>query len=230
MDQVQYWKNGKEMKTQTFLLSKISRDRFFSPIRNRLDIVILLLESIRIIINNITISENKSKGKMVFQIDKMSRLFFFSERKYFSVNFPFFIDNNPGGNIVYDKNHNHIDSRVISKIMELFLGKNILSSNSLTVFFDLLEDIYEEKDIWNIIIELLTFEEGYIRFDNDNDHISEFHPQYHIDVCYKESNKIKMGLKNAIAESDFFDLLDSKSSCYFLNKNLKIEESARAQA
>jgi hypothetical protein len=197
--------------------------------RNRFDIVILLLESIRIIINSINISESKSRGKMVFYIDKMSRLFFFSEKKYFSVNFPFFVDNNQDGNIVYDKNDKHIDSEIVSKIMELFLGKNILCSNSLTNFFDLLEDIYEEKDIWNIIVELLTFEEGYIRFDNDNAHIGEFHPQYHVDVCYRESNKIKLGLRNTIAESDFFDLLDSRSSCYFLNKKPKIKEPAHAQ-
>jgi hypothetical protein len=219
MDQVQYWANGKKMKNQTFFLNEISRDRFFRPIRNRFDIVILLLESIRIIINNITISESKSKGKMVFYIDKMSRLFFFSEKKYFSVNFPFFIDNNLSGNIVYDKNNKHIDSEIISKIMELFLGKNILDANSLTAFFDLLEDIYEEKDIWNIIVELLTFEEGYIRFDDDVKHSSELHPQYHIDLYYRESNKIKFCLKNIMAENDFFDLLNSKSACYFLVNN-----------
>jgi hypothetical protein len=205
------------MKNQAFFLNEISRDRFFRPIRNRFDIVVLLLESIRIIINNINISENKSKGKMIFNIEKMSRLFFFSDKKYFSINFPFFIDNSLRGNVVYDKNNTHIDSRIISEIMELFLGKNISSSNNLTAFFDSLEEIYEEKNIWNIIIELLTFEEGYIRFDEDIEHIGELHPQYHIDVYYRESNKIKLGLRNILAESEFLNLLDSKSCCYFLH-------------
>ncbi|MDR1181823.1 MAG: hypothetical protein LBL13_07575 [Bacteroidales bacterium] len=155
---------------------------------------------------------------MVLHIDKMKRLFFFSEKKFFSINFPFFISNSLNGNMVYDNFDKNIDSRIISTIMELFSGKNILASNNLITFLDMLEDIYEETDIWNIIIELLTFEEGYIRFDNDVEHTSELHPQYHIDVYYKESNKMKFGLQNMIVEDDFFDLLDSKSSCYFLNK------------
>jgi hypothetical protein len=178
----------------------------------------LLLESIRIIINNLNATTKKTKGKMVLHIDKMKRLFFFSERKYFSINFPFFINNSLDGNIIYDNYNKIIDSRIISKIIELFSEKNILTSNNLVVFFDMLEDIYEEKNIWNIIIELLTFEEGYIRFDNDAEHISELHPQYHIDMYYKESNKMKLGLKKIISEDEFLDLLDSKASCYFLNK------------
>jgi hypothetical protein len=206
------------MKTMTFYLNEISLSRFFKPLRNRVDIIMLLLESIRIIINNINTATEKPKGKMVLHIDKMKRLFFFSEKKFFSINFPFFISNSLNGNMVYDNFDKNIDSRIISTIMELFSGKNILASNNLITFLDMLEDIYEETDIWNIIIELLTFEEGYIRFDNDVEHTSELHPQYHIDVYYKESNKMKFGLQNMIVEDDFFDLLDSKSSCYFLNK------------
>jgi hypothetical protein len=155
---------------------------------------------------------------MTLHIDKMKRLFFFSKEKFFSINFPFFINNGPDGNIVYDSYDKNIDSRIISKIMGLFSEKNILASNNLSVFFDMLEDIYEEKDVWNIIIELLTFEEGYIRFDDDIEHMGELHPQYHIDIYYKDNNKIKFGLKKIISENDFLGLLDSKSDCYFLNK------------
>jgi hypothetical protein len=205
------------MKTMTFFLNKISRDRFFKPIRDREDVIILLLESIRIIINNINTS-GKKFGKMVLHIDKMKRLFFFSEQKYFSINFPFFISTSSNGTIVYDRYNKNIDSRIISKIMELFSEKTILTSSSLTSFFDMLEDIYEEKDIWSIFVELLTFEEGYVRFDYDVEHINELHPQHHIDVYYKESNKMKFGLKKMVSENDFIDLLDSKTSCYFLNK------------
>lgn len=205
------------MKTMTFLLNEISLNRFFRPLRSRVDIIILLLESIRIIINNINTTK-KDVGKMTLHIDKMKRLFFFSKEKFFSINFPFFINNGPDGNIVYDSYDKNIDSRIISKIMGLFSEKNILASNNLSVFFDMLEDIYEEKDVWNIIIELLTFEEGYIRFDDDIEHMGELHPQYHIDIYYKDNNKIKFGLKKIISENDFLGLLDSKSDCYFLNK------------
>jgi hypothetical protein len=205
------------MKEATYYLSDISKCRFFKPIRNRIDIIVLLLESIRIIINNINVPEIKSYGKMILHIDKTSRLFYISEKKYFSINFPFLVNNNADENIVYDRYSKNIDSRIISKIMELFLSRNILEANNLVSFFDLFEDVYDEKDIWNIIIELLTFEEGYIRLDDDVDHANQIHPQYHLDIYHKESNKFKLGLNNMISDKQFFDLLESSPCCYFIN-------------
>jgi hypothetical protein len=206
------------MKQETFFLNEISGNKFFKPLRNRIDVIIILLEAIRIIINDISISEENAKGRMVLHVDKMSRLFFFSTSKYFSINFPFFINNNVVKNIIYDKYGKVLDNKTLSQLMELFLNKNIIEVNNLVSFFDLLEDIYEEKNIWSIVIDLLTFEEGYIRFDDDSEHISELHPRYHIDIYYKESNKIKLGLENLISSDRFLDLIDNRSKCYFLNK------------
>jgi hypothetical protein len=68
MDKIQLWANEKSMKKMSFLLNEISLNRFFKPLRNRMDIIILLLESIRIIINNINASTDKVVGEMVLDL------------------------------------------------------------------------------------------------------------------------------------------------------------------
>jgi hypothetical protein len=204
------------MKEIIFYLNSISQDRLFKPIRERKDIISVLLESMRLMICGIKIPHEKSCGKIVLHIGETSRLIYISKEKYYSINFPFFIDYSDGC-FIYNKNGVEIDSRIISKITELIFERNVFNSKSFSSFFDAFEDIYEEKDIWDCFFNLLTFEEGYIRFDNDIQHIELNHPQYHIDLFYEEHNKIKFGLNNNINDISFYKLLVN-DDFYFLNK------------
>lgn len=204
------------MKEKIFYLNSVSKNKLFKPIRERKDIITVLLESIRLIMYGINVPPEKSCGKIVLHIGKTSRFIYISEGKYFSINFPFFIDY-PDGCFIYNKNGVEIDSKIISKIIELISDKNIFNTKSFSSFFDAFEDIYEEKDVWDCFFNLLTFEEGYTRFDNDTRHIELNHPQYHIDLFYEEHNKIKFGLNSNINDISFYRLLVN-DDFYFLNK------------
>jgi hypothetical protein len=226
VDKIQFRENEKIMKEMVFYLSTVSKNKFFRPIRERKDLITILLETIRLIIYDIQIPPEKSCGKIILYTDKTSRLVYISDIKYFSINFPFFIDNSDGCHI-YDKNDVVIDSRIISKIMELISVKNTFNSKSFSSFFDAMETIYDEKYIWECFFNLLTFEEGYIRFDNDEDHIAVTHPQHHMDLFYEENNKIKFGLYNKIDSVSFHNLLIN-NDFYFLNKSDNNQEPSHA--
>jgi hypothetical protein len=204
------------MKEMVFYLTPVSKSKFFKPIRERKDVITILLESLRLIIYNNSIKHEKSCGKIILYIEKTSRLVYISENKCFSINFPFFIDNSDNF-LIYDRNGVEIDSRIISKIMELISDNNIFNAKSFSSFFDAMETIYEEENIWKCFFNLLTFEEGYIRFDNDTNHIETNHPQYHIDLFYEENNKIKFGLYNIFSDILFYKLVIN-DNFYFLNK------------
>lgn len=215
------------MKEMIIYLNTVSRNKLFRPIRERKDLITILLETVRLIIYNIQIPLEKSCGKIILYTEKTSRLVYISDIKYFSINFPFFI-NNSDGCLIYDRNGVEIDSRIISKMMELISNNNIFSSKNFSSFFDAMETIYDEKNIWECFFNLLTFEEGYIRFDNDIDHVATNHPQHHIDLFYEENNKIKFGLYDKIDSSSFHNLLIN-NDFYFLKKcdNLQVPPNAQ---
>jgi hypothetical protein len=205
------------MKEIVFYLNIVSKNKLFKPIRERKDIITILLESIRLMICNNQIPAKKACGKIILHIEKINRIVYFTEKKYFSINFPFFIDNSDNY-IIYDRNGLEIDSRVISILIELISEDNIFNSDNFSSFFDAMEIIYDEKKIWECFFHLLTFEEGYVRFDNDIEHIAESHPQHHIDLFYKENNKIKFGLSNEIDPTTFHNILNN-NDFYFLNNS-----------
>ena len=64
------------MKTFEFNLNQYMINNLFKPIRNKVQIIELLMNSIKIMLINSTIENNDIKGKMILQKNKMSRLFY----------------------------------------------------------------------------------------------------------------------------------------------------------
>lgn len=205
------------MKNIIYYLNPVLKNKFFKPIRNRKDIISILLESMRHILSGYKVPQEKSCGQMQLYCGKTSRLIYISDNKYFSINFPFFIDNSKDC-FIYGKNRFEIDNKVISEISKINMEINFNNTNSFSSFFDIIVDIVDDEKIWYVFFELLTFEEGYIRFDNDMEHTSLTHPQYHIDLFYNDHNKIKFGLVNNFDDVSFLDLIIS-NDIYFLDKN-----------
>lgn len=86
------------------------------------------------------------KGKMILSVDKMSRLFFFSETKYFSINFPFFINDSGDKIIFYSNNISDIDSAITSDVLSLISNDASLMSDSIFEFIDPISEIAVYKD------------------------------------------------------------------------------------
>ncbi|WP_264743295.1 hypothetical protein [Chryseobacterium oryctis] len=159
----------------------------------------------------------------------MSRLFFFNEKKYYSINFPFtyIIDNNKPS-ISY-KNIVEINSKIISQLIEILNDTRFDSEYSLDFIEPIseIESEYENK-LWFLLKELLMLEDGYVRFDNDKElymkakeeNKEHTHPENHLDIFYTNGNTFKIGLESISRYDEFIDFFDLKTDCKYL-KNFR---------
>ncbi len=206
-----------EVKIGDFLGEKILR-----PIRNKRDIILLLLDTMKLIVNPEG-SFSDDFGKVTIYVDKMSRIFYETKEKYFSFIFPFLIENQNQNYKIYD-NHTEceLNDRMISLLISIFQQEN-LWGNSLEKAMDIIIDRAEEYEysdidtIWKLIIKLWHMEDGYIRYDYDPaNEDGDIHPLYHFDINYSSAVTYKIGLNNPIKVNDFQNTLNIKTNCAYL--------------
>ncbi len=206
-------------------------EQFSKPIREKEDVLVLLLESIKILLLGNVINEENAKGDLILKVDKMSRLFFFTEKKMFSFNFPFTIEENSEDNLIariYDPQTGiELDSKMISLMLAL-VNQKIFDGDSIDgVFVELSETIIsyggtdEINTIWLLIKKLMVFECGYLRYDYDSEHENgKKHPLFHCDINFSSNVTFKVGLLEAIKIHEFIDILDINTDCHFLSKQI----------
>lgn len=209
------------MKRYDFLLDKRQASYFFSPIRNKSDLVRLLMEAIKVMLVNLPPDEGRRGGKIVLMVDKMSRLIFSSNEKTYSINFPFFVDSGEGGVSFYTKHGFLVDSRATSYVLAL-LSNHFEGGSGVGEFFDDVvggcED-YEEQDVcfWTFIRDILVFEDGYLRVDYDEVRQDpEYHPLNHIDIFYSSGNTFKLGLEEKMDVEGLIKVIDLGARSYYL--------------
>ena len=56
----------------------------------------------------------------------------------------------------------------------------------------------EKSLLGQLFGHLLEYEYGYLRYDHDEEHASEKHPQDHLDVFYNTAATFKVGLKEGL--------------------------------
>lgn len=203
------------MKVYEFNISEVYINKFFKPIRSKAEVIEVLMESIRYMILNPTVNED-IRGKIILKIDKMNRLFFFTNEKYFSIVFPFFATKEDENYLFSFKNKIVIDSRLISEVISIIKCDDFKAHCSL----DFVEPIcdYEECDenFWVFLRELLLMEDGYIRYDYDEEHENgKLHPLNHYDLFYSSNATFKIGLNSKLKEDEFVDLLNVNSDCKY---------------
>ncbi len=220
------------MKCFLYNLNKTDVDIFFPNelIKSKIQIIKILLEFVRgSLLYRETIEERDIKSPYVkLIIDKKSRIFFFSEKKYYTIHFPFSCSKQDDGSleITYQGYRNiiPIKSEIISKVMEILNDEQFNSVSALD-FIEPIDKIESEIDyIWELLKGLLMFEDGYVRFDNDpeeynrakNEGREHTHPENHIDIFYNNGNTLKLGLKGKSTPDEFIDYFDSKKDCKYL--------------
>ena len=220
------------MKCFLYNLNKTDVDIFFPNelIKRKIQIIKILLEFVRgILLYRETIEERDIKSPYVkLIIDKKSRIFFFSEKKYYTIHFPFSCSKQDDGSleITYQGYRNiiPIKSEIISKVMEILNDEQFNSVSALD-FIEPIDKMESEIDyIWELLKGLLMFEDGYVRFDNDSEEYNRAknegrehtHPENHIDVFYNNGNTFKLGLKRKSTPDEFIDYFDPKKDCKYL--------------
>lgn len=208
------------MKSFIFYLDERQVKWIFSPLRSKLQVIELLMKTIKLMLINYKLNSSLSKGKMVLRVSKMSRLFFISQEKIFSISFPFFVFEQNNIFTFQSKSRFEIDNKVTSDVLSILISDKALSSNDVIEFADQVSDITEyNKEFWSLLRELFLFEDGYIRYDYDakNENNAK-HPLNHLDVFYGSESTFKIGLRNKITSDHLVDFLSLETDCHFLEK------------
>lgn len=210
-----------EWKMNSFFYEKVMK-----PIRSKQDIILLLLETLKLADN---MEENfaNEKGKIVICIDKMSRVFYETNNKIFSFCFPFSLkERGEQSYRIYDSLTNiEITNQMISLLISIFRENGKLKESLDNVMDFIIENAndYEYNninDIWMIIFKLWHMEDGYIRYDCDPEHQDgDMHPLYHLDVNYSSEVTYKIGLEHSFNIDELKNILDTTKECLYLTKN-----------
>lgn len=187
------------------------------------DFLLVVLEACRYMMHNNQVPN--AENKLVLVVNEMNRLFFCSEKKMFSAMFPFHVNEYPS--VRFDMGNIPIDSKLLSTLIQIIEAKDFGSDDALD-FIDPIYDIQEHSnaDFWKIMRHLLTYDIGYVRYDDDlagfNKASSEGrpkqHPRYHYDVNLDSQATFKLGLSKKITSDKFIEFLDNKKNRFVLKE------------
>lgn len=214
------------MKRYEFTITDYYVEKFFCPIRTKADIISTLMELLNFIILNPKIPEKAvHTWKIVLYIDKMSRFFVYSEKKYFTLVNPFTVKEVQNW-LEFTFSSKIIDYAIISRIQSLIKTEAFSWSCSLSF----IEEIYDYdsnfwEDLWLVFRELLLMEDWYIRYDYDPVNYiihkkkgqEHRHPLLHYDLFYSSRATFKLGIKSDQNDiDDFINLLNLSTDCIYL--------------
>ncbi len=218
-------------KRVDFKMGKFLFEIASKPLRTKRELILLVLNTIRVIDACVEVEE--PKGKIVLKVDHMNRLFYEVENKIFSVQFPFSIEIKEDDTFrIYDNQAGvDIDNKIISLLIGMFEKFDLKIITFEDFFTELYQVADESKDIeaedesnnieaevlWKLIKRMTLFDVGYLRYDYDKEHQNgNLHPLNHLDINYESSCTYKIGLKNKIELDQLMEVVDIVSECSFL--------------
>ncbi|WP_431001021.1 hypothetical protein [Klebsiella pneumoniae] len=207
------------MKVYDVLLDDKQVESMFKPVRDRKQVVELLLSTMRLFLLQPLPRPLKISGLLELRISKMSRLFFFSENKHFSIAFPFIAKLNDDGVLAfYNDSGFEISSKTLSEITAIIDSGYDFDNGSFIDFYDSFEEsLVESPNFWTVFLKLMTFEEGYIRYDYDEEHENgDLHPLNHLDIFYSSKPTFKIGLRDRYQKDYLVNLVNREA---LLNKS-----------
>lgn len=206
------------MKKYSFSLDERLVNELFAPVRSKRDVILLLMKSIKIMLISSHVDENRVKGKLDLVVSRMSRLFYFSENKFFSISFPFSVFEINGGLEFSSRTVEVVDSKVTSDVIGIVSKNGFQDVECALEFVDPIVEVADfEKYFWPFLLNLFMYEDGYIRYDYDETHVKgDYHPLNHYDIFYSSLSTFKIGLRNRLEADSMLDFLDTSSICHFL--------------
>ena len=171
-----------------------------------------------LVANIVKHAPSDTKEELVLCVSKMSRLFYSHADSMISLGFPFTYQKNADDVAFTTHDGYPLTHETTSLILSLL--PSISTPSSPHCFIDaLIDTCAENHDIMGILRNLIISDDGYIRYDHDDAHQAEgTHPLDHIDFYYYNNSKSKFGLHKKITESEFIDMLDITTQCYFFKK------------
>jgi hypothetical protein len=236
------------MKNIKFFLSHTLAELASKPIREKSEVIHLLLSALQeIIFADESIDNNLGYGELL--VDKSSRLTFTLQRedgtvhKRFSFSFPFQLIKQPNPELlttwIIIDNYIEIDSQIISILTSLSNEKwfedSIDDSSEPLMFYEQILvavkeanlSIITDKEIWHLVRKLFLFEPGYLRYDFDEtDRASPIsHPVHHLDIFFSNRATFKLGLFDSVIQKKEWpqtgleNILNSSYPCFYVHEN-----------
>jgi hypothetical protein len=191
-------------------------DEFFYAIRDKIDYARLIIYTTRYLLLNMETKDIECSSQLKLCIDKMSRLFFYKGKKYFSVSFPFSVQID--GNEIIDISTfsgKAINSKSLSSVISILDDTAFKINPSLTDYY--IESDTAESIGIAILEEIFQSEPAYIRYDNDPaNEKGKLHPLNHLDINFSSYGTYKIGLDNEIETMIFDNILNIRTDCSFL--------------
>ncbi len=210
------------MKKYSFNYYNYYKDRFFHPIRKRKDFIFLILDTVEMMLLPVVNDENSFD----LIIDKMNRVFYWSDNKAFSVSFPFSVAIGEDSAVhVIDLVNGEVDMRMVVLVKAMIERLQIESTSVVETLDALMPEGIEhectEEELnkcWSILLNLLSVEEGYIRYDYDEKNCNgRFHPVEHLDVNYSSGATFKVGINGVMTKNRLIELLNLNTTCEYIS-------------
>lgn len=204
-------------------------------IKSKTHLIELLVEISSLIITNVPLRNNEY-GTCLLRLNNKRRVYFSIQDnqtkiyKHFSFNFPFNIFEEYGvlrletvnGDVIIQNHHLAVLRTLCSN--DGFDEKQC-RHGLLLDFAQLVETTFSdfglrlmdyETEINQILMELIMFEPGYIRFDYDKKNANgRIHPLNHLDIFYSQATTFKLGC--SLMDLDkFIDILEPANECEFI--------------
>lgn len=199
--------------------------KFSQTLKRHKDYTRVLLEiTKKLLCNDDTISINEriefSHPYLKLVIDKQSRVFIYiSVDKFYSLEYPCQVEID-----MYTKKVNTIyTTSGINCTLELL-------SNAISILDDVqcdsIIDVYESREEEDVVLNFEAYklveyfwahEPCYLRYDYDPKSCKgALHPLNHLDVNISLRGSYKLGLKSKISPSEFENIVNKNTDCYFL--------------
>lgn len=215
------------MKKIEINLSRELYECALMPIRNKVDLLQLLLKTIKEFSFSNCNVQSINNSKIILYVDKMSRVLFCFENKLFTFQFPLQIrvDSGPPKRIKFFFRDFEINAMISSLLIAIFSQESIfdgeLESVANKIFEEYCNDEWGDCIAWDVfcelVKELMFFEPGYLRYDHDVEHMQDLvHPEHHLDFFYSSGATMKLGLREVIDSEWMLDLLDVGTKCKFI--------------
>jgi len=199
-------------------LAEYTKDSIFSPIRQKKDFIMLLVNAISYVQTTVEISRAEGSYLKIVKNGKVTRFIFVSENKVFSVAIPFHVTVSSDNGVIFKCNGIDIDSEILYGLKSIFGGEyNDLNYYSV---YEKIEDLnFDSEDIWDVLNSILMAEEGYLRFDHDpGSQNGRTHPLNHLDIFYSNNSSLKIGTYTPPCPEFLFDMIKFEGEKKYIEK------------
>lgn len=206
------------MKTFHYATVPPYPERFSVPIRDKTESLRMIIHAIKMMSFAKMESDAVPSGGATLHVDKMSRIFFWNPTKYFSLAFPFKVLVDDDRNIELRSFNDVVITSQITSFILMLLNTGKLFTQDEYEYLQMMDECHDlGAGCWDMIRDLITSEDGYIRYDHDRERMNgHLHPEYHMDIFYTQAATFKIGHGGSCATEQFLDYLNTKTNCGYI--------------